>query len=246
MKLQMDFTSDAGKNFGVILPLTDRVLALSNPVDVWLPQATAQNMVIESGRVSSWIGRRNGRTLVHAVAARRPRPEAGLLRFSSDGLTNEAQLDLSGAAIGPQNAFTLAIHGRIHPDQLGVDNQYFAGSSTSGAMARIAYRFTNNTRYIRFQTNDNSLNHDVALPLNWNGIVGIVMVIDGLNIRMDLTTGATGSRALTVPFNLQSFMVAAAATLGSTGSLRGYVGNLGMWARAMTATEREMLLRWVA
>ena len=247
MRLKLDFPTLDSKNFGVIAPIGDQVLALASPVDVWLPEVSVQNMVIESGRVSSWIGRRNGRTLVHTVASRRPRPEAGLLRFSSDLQLAEAQLDLTGTPIGQQNAFTFAVHARIHPEQIGADNQYIMGGSAAGNMGRFAYRFTNNTRYIRYQTNDNALNLDVPLPFDWNGIVGIVCVINGLNISMHLSTGATNSRALTVPFSLSQFMAAAAQTAMPTGagSLRGHLGNLGLWTRAVTEVERDMLLRWV-
>ncbi len=248
MRLKLDFATLDSKNFGVVLPIEEQVLTLASPLDVWLPAPTAQNMVIESGRVSSWIGRRNGRTLINTNAARRPRPEGGLLRFSSDTRLPEAQLDLSGAAIGQQNAFTFAMHARIHPDQINVDNQYILGHSAAGAMARFAYRYTNGTRYIRYQTNDNALNLDTPLPADWNGIVGIVCVIDGLNISVYLSTGANNSRLLTVPFTMQGLMVAAAQTAMPTGagSLRGYLGPVGMWTRAVSAAERDMLLRWVA
>ena len=246
-RLQLDFVTIPEKNFGAILPVEEQILALPDALDVWLPAPTTQNMVIESGRIASWIGRKNGRTLTHATPARRPRPEAGLLRMSSDIQAPEAQLDLSGAAIGQQNAFTMAVHARIHPEQINVDNQYLiGGSSPAGSMARLAYRFTSGNRYLRYQTNDNALNHDVALPSDWNGIVGVVVVIDGLNIRMDLSVGTTGSRALTVPFSLQQFMVGNAATLAGAGSLRGYIGNLGLWTRAMTDAQRALLMRWVS
>lgn len=245
MKLQMDFAAQTGKHFGVIQPLRDRILALASPIDVWLPELTTDNFTLVDGRISEWKGQRNGRVLGQANAARRPLPEANLLRFSSEAQAPMAQLDLTGAAIGAKTALTIAFHGRIHPEQLAVDNQYFLGTSVLGAMERVAYRFTSGNRYIRFQTGDNTTNLDLPLPLDWSGIIGGVLRLSGTTLQMHLTNGNNGQLTMPYAFNLSTFSVANAIA-AAAGSLRGYIKCLGIWDRAVTDAERALLLRWVA
>ena len=245
MKLQVDFAAQAGKHFGVIQPLADRVLALASPIDVWLPELSEQNYTLVSGRVSEWKGRRNGRILGQTNPARRPIPEANLLRFSSDLQAPAAQLDLTGAAIGPKTALTIAFHGRIHPEQIGVDNQYFLGTSVTGAMERIAYRFTSGNRYIRFQTGDNAVNLDLPLSPDWSGMIGGVLRLSGTTLQMHLSNGTSGTLTMPYAFNLSTLSVGNAIA-AAAGSLRGSMKCLGIWDRAVTDDERAMLLRWVA
>lgn len=245
MRLKFGFVAPASKAFGVVLPLVDQVLALPNPIDVWLPEDNTQNYGLVDGRVAEWRGRINNRILGQTVAARRPIPEGGQLRFSSPVQAAAAQLDLTGAAIGERSAITIAVKARIHAEQLSVDNQYFWGSSVAGAMSRIAYRFTNGTRYMRYQTNDNSFSMDVPLPAEWSGAIGVVVVISGLTLTMYLSNGSSNTRALTVPFNMQGLSVGNAVA-AQAGNLRGYLGPFGIWTRAVTESERNMLLQWVA
>ncbi|KJZ33016.1 hypothetical protein TW83_00305 [Paracoccus sp. S4493] len=244
MKLQFDFAAQAGKHFGRILSLDDQVVAMTDPIDVWIPRA---GLTLVDGRISEWIGRRNGRILGQSNAARRPIPENGLLRFSSAALAGTTQLDLTGAAIGQRSALTIAAHARIHPESLGVDNQYLWGSSATGGILRLAYRYTNGSRYLRLQVRDATTNLDVPLPADWSGVVGAVAVLTpgtpGPTLSLHLTTGESRSVALQAPIEVPTFS-AGGGNAGAAGSLAGYGGNFGIWSRAVSDAERARLLRW--
>lgn len=245
MRLDLDFASEPGRNFGFVTPLIERVRAIPDVMDIWLPENTPENMLVTDGRVEEWRGAINRHILGHPVFIRRPKPEGGLIRCSSDAQSPMGQLDLMAEPIGSPGALTIAIHGEIHPEQLGVDNQYFWGTSVIGAFARVAYRYTNGTRYIRYQTNDNRLNLDIPLPSDWSGRVGVVVVIDGSTVSMHLSTGASGAMELTERFTMLTFSVGHAVQNG-LGNLRGYLGNLGIWNRVASGAELRTLTRWVA
>lgn len=245
MKLQFDFAAQAGKHFGRILSLDDQILAMSDMIDVWTPAA---GLTLTADRVSEWVGRRNGQILGQSNAARRPIPENGLLRFSSAALTGTTQLDLTGAAIGQRSALTIAAHARIHPESLGVDNQYLWGSSATGGILRLAYRFTSGTRYLRLQVMDASTNLDVPLAADWSGIIGAVAVLTpgtpGPTLSLHLTNGQSRSIALQAPIEVATFS-AGGGNASAAGSLAGFLGNLAIRAGAVSDAERARLLRWV-
>lgn len=244
MKLQFDFAAQAGKHFGIIRPLDDLVLDLPNAVDVWSPANTAANLTLVDGRVSEWRGRKNNWILGQAIAARRPVPEAGLLRFTAPTMLPMAQLELAGAAIGQRAALTIAVHARIHPDMLNTDNQYLWGSNTP--VFRLAYRYTSGTRYLRVQAGGTAAanNLDVPLPAGWSGIIGALVTVENGRVVLTLNNGNTGSIPLPAAAELGAFVVAHAAT-GNAGSLHGLLGNLGIWTQAFPDADRAHLLRWV-
>lgn len=241
--LQYDFTPS--RSLGVIQPVLDGVLAMANSVDVWTPDAADMNFA--AGKISAWRGRKAARVLGQANAARQPVLESGLVRMSSSAQAAVAQLDLEGTQLGALGAFTIAVHARIHPEQLGVDNHYFWGTGVAGSMFRLAYRFTSGNRYIRLTTRDTATNIDVALPADWNGVVGVVVTYSAGVLTMYLTTGLSGSRSITTPstIDIQTLSVGN-AVINGVGSLRGFIGPFGVWTRAATQQERELLLSWVA
>ena len=165
--------------------------------------------------------------------------------MSSDVQATASQLDLTGTAIGTRTAFTIAMHGRIHPEQLGVDNQYFWGTSSTNALFRFAYRITNGTRYLRLSIFNTTTNIDVPLPPEWSGTMGAVAVLSGGTLTVYLTNGSHNSMTLSAPIDLQTFSVGNAIA-GAAGGLRGYVGKLGIWPWTATADERATMLRWAA
>lgn len=243
MKLQFDFAAQAGKHFGIIRPLDDLVLDLPNAVDVWSPVNTASSLALVDGRVSEWRGRKNNRILGQAIAARRPVPEAGLLRLSSPTMLPMAQLELAGAAIGQRAALSIAVHARIHPEMINTDNQYLWGSNAP--VFRLAYRYTSGNRYLRVQAGGTgaSNNLDVALPADWSGVIGALVTVENGRVTLTLSNGNTGSIPLPSPAELGAFVVGHAAS-GNAGSLQGFVGNFGIWTQAFPDADRARLIRW--
>lgn len=238
MKLQFDFVAPADKTFGVIAPIDELIDAIPSAIDVW--NAAPDRVTLAAGKVSAWTGRKNSRVLSQATVARQPVLEGNRIRFSSDAGAAAASLSLDGAAIGVRTALTIAVHVSILPAALDTDLHYIYGHNTP--ISRLAYRFTNGTRYLRMQVGSQNL--DAALPADWSGTVGAVLVLSGSSLSLHLSTGVSSTITLTSGFELASFTVGN-AQLNVAGDLPGSIGNLGIWGKTATEAERNLMLRWV-
>lgn len=238
MRLMFDFIAQEGRHLGPVTPIDDLVAAIPDAIDVWTP--TAAFLTQAAGRVTTWVGRRNSRTLAQATTLRQPTLEGRRLRMMSETFLPTASLDLTGTAIGVRTALTIAISATIHPSALDTDLHYIFGAAAP--VNRLSYRYTNGTRYLRYQVGNQNL--DVPLPTGFAGAVGCVLVLLGTTLTLYLSTGGTAAITLTGPFELASFTVGQAQA-NQSGDLPGWVGHLGLWTRAITADERALLLRWV-
>lgn len=150
-----------------------------------------------------------------------------------------ASLDLTGTTIGVRTALTIAISATVHPSALDSDLLYIFGAAAP--VNRLSYRYTNGIRYLRYQVGSQNL--DVPLPLGFAGAVGCVLVLLGATLTLYLSKGGTAAITLTAPLKLATFTVGQAQA-NQSGDLPGWVEHLGLWTRAVTADERELLLRW--
>lgn len=238
MRLMFDFTAQEGRHLGPVTPIDDLVAAIPDAIDVWTPAATFLTQA--AGRVTTWSGRRNGRTLVQATTPRQPTLEGRRLRMMSETFLSTASLDLAGTAIGVRTSLTIAISATVHPSALDTDLHYISGAAAP--VNRLSYRYTNGIRYLRYQVGSQNL--DVPLPSGFTGAIGCVLVLSGATLTLYLSTGGTAAITLTGPFELATFTVGQAQA-NQVGDLPGWIGNVGIWTRAVSVAERELLLRWV-
>lgn len=239
MRLKFDFTAPAARTFGVVVPIDTLVDAIPDALDVWAPTEASLTQV--GGKITTWTGRKNGRTLAQGNTARQPVLDNGRVRMGNGAGTPAGCLELTGTQIGATSALTIAVNAIIDTAALLVDNHYLYGSASP--ICRLAYRYTGGAKYWRYQ--NLTQNIDAAMPADFSGRVGSVLVINGTSATLHLTTGASTTVTLAGAFTLASLALGAAQA-GQPGDLPGSVGVFGVWNRAVTAGELATLLAWVA